>query len=457
MSQLTQGDPTKWWSASRYALMLLAWLGIAYIASWVAKIGWALGFFIVAFGSVYSAWQCHREELVRYCKGFDWDRLGECLAIGALLMWGIAPTSLEVVGLVLVAYAVGTYGRRRQLHPLSHWGKWSVALGLAPFVGILWSASLELGFSAAMMRLMMLVLPLASGLMTWRPEQLERVLKVAFYMGMAWMGIIIVMYLTIAPTDGLSFTACLGFDKLYYHGTDPYNHVMRWMGRPQPAFWCFYLGIPLFACCGYWAKGRWVHPLDLLMYVLMFVGICFILQPRYGFGLVGLLGLLVVGGYLYKRFRLSVLLLSMGFAVMAILGVWAIYHLGLFTDAYRGRLYHDAWEAIINNLPLGLGTGADTQLHRETIKHLHSHNSFLTMGVDMGLVGLGILLAWLVMGTRHAIRHRSIETIAFWAVLLPLMLTESPLHSTHIVRLVALFLFFLLITRPHHEVQAPRA
>lgn len=456
MNQLEQTYPAKWWSVSSYVLMLLPLLVIAYVISWWAKIGWGLGFAIVAVGGVYSAWRCYREALTAYFKSFDWDKLGECLALGVLLMWGIQPTSLEVGGLVLAAYAVATYYKRRTLYPLGLWGKWSIALGLAPFVGILWSSSLGLGFSVAMMRLMILVLALASACVSWRPEQLERVLKVALYMGMAWMGIIIVMYLTIAPADGLSLTVCLGFDKLYYLGTDPYNHVMPWL-RPQPAFWCFYLGVPLFACCGYWAKGRWANPLDLLVYVLMLVGVCFILQPRYGFGLVGLLGVLVVLGYLYQRWRISLLWLGVGFALVALLGVWVINHLGLFADAYRGRLYHDAWEAIVSNLPLGLGTGADTQLHLETIQHLHSHNSFLTIGVDMGIVGLILLAGWLVLGVRHAVRRRSVEICAFGLVLFPLMLTESPLHSTHIVRLVAVYLFLLLITRPNPQEQAPGA
>ncbi|CEN48740.1 exported hypothetical protein [Capnocytophaga canimorsus] len=71
-----------------------------------------------------------------------------------------------------------------------------------------------------------------------------------------------------------------------------------------------------------------------------------------------------------------------------------------FSDPSRAYMYQKGFEKIKENPIFGNGTTTQALLLRD-IGHPHLHNDFLATLVDLGIIGLFILLVWLFLHILH--------------------------------------------------------
>lgn len=400
---------------------------------------------VLVVGSyVVSYWR----EALDYLRNWSWEQGGESLILAAIVVWGLSPGDVEGLSIAIMIYALlmGAVRRRIVMPSAFQWA--GVLVALYPLVAMLWTSDFALGWIYAPLTLLIGGLGLVSGCLALDADRITRMMTILFRIGFGWMTLQILCYLTLShhylDTGLLSF---LTLEKYYTGGVEspPYLLFMPWAKAKVPAFWMLYLSLPLFTSYLMLASGRktslrWG---EIAIYWLMLATFCLIEQPRYGFGVLGLF-ILMVCAERWVHWVRPRLWLRLAVVAVVLLGAGgAVWTLGLLADPFRWSVYAHAVDIIRDNLPLGLGTGMDRYVHMELFRHEHSHNSFLTAGVDAGLIGLGALLLWVLAGVWTAIRQRNYYLAVFLLLLIPLMCLESPLYMRRMARLIAIFVLLL--------------
>lgn len=404
--------------------------------------------FAIAYWSIFAAVGyavSFYKEIKGYLSSISWERIGEILVMLGLILWWLHFGMQELVACLLILYAVVTYIRERKTYTLDTFQNFSIAICVVPLVSMLWAKDLSVAWSHALVPILIGGLSLSLRYMRLPYGAIQRIVLVLFRLCMGLMILQIICYLLLVQFYGEdSLLQMFTLNKNYMNSESPCHKLMLWASHGHPSFWSFYLGIPLLLAYNSLRKGigRVVWA-EVVVYWLLLVLFCFIEQPRYGFGVAGLTLCVVTLDVLRRRFNISLRSLALCILVAIVLGGTLIYHLGLLNDPYRWDVANHAWQTILQHPILGLGTGADSLLHRELYQHEHSHNSFLTAIIESGLIGLLALIGWVCSAVWIGYKKRNVALLAFMLLFIPLMQTESPLYTIVTTRLVAIYLFLI--------------
>jgi len=132
------------------------------------------------------------------------------------------------------------------------------------------------------------------------------------------------------------------------------------------------------------------------------------------------------------------------------------------TDESRNRLWSVTWEAIKKKPLFGYGMGqSDRILHSQgsfaqegiytPVELNHSHNQFLTFLLEIGVVGVIVLLGGFVFFMFRTRRHRDQVLVLFLFGLGYISLTESILQTSKPLYVLC-FLFLILSERDDRTV-----
>ncbi len=115
----------------------------------------------------------------------------------------------------------------------------------------------------------------------------------------------------------------------------------------------------------------------------------------------------------------------------------------LFVDELRLELYQSAIKAIKAYPILGQGSGAEKYLFvsKDGVSFPHTHNFFLSMMVNFGLLGLSWTMLFIISMMRGMLNNKSL--LAFGVFLLPLLLIDSPFTASVFLMLMLMLLFLL--------------
>lgn len=389
----------------------------------------------------------YADDILTYVRGATWEHLGEVLLVTAISTWGISLTDVDGMIVAVLVYALITaLWRRRVVSPsIFQWA--SIGLALYPLIALLWTDDVVTAWPMAEQPLLIGLLAPAAGLMALSREQIARVVTILFRIGFVWMTLQVLCYLSLSDFYGINgWMSALTLDKYYSGGPETPPHVlfMHWTTGNVPAYWCMFLGIPLYA--SYFMRSERpltsIHPMERILFWGMLLAFCFIQQTRYGFGIVGGFALVVLLDRIRLRYRLGWRSSVLALLLIALVGGCVVYCSGFLSDPFRWRVAAHAIDIIRATWPTGMGVGMDRYVHMELFGHTHSHNSFLTAGVDAGILGIGAILLWFTAGLWTCMRQRNGYLLALLLLILPSMLLESPLyHRT--AWLIALWIFLL--------------
>lgn len=397
---------------------------------------WA-GVACVGYGVSYG-----RAIITRLDRGVSWPDLEVLLLGGALALWCWWPVKLEIPLVALVGYALLSRVRTGRSYPMTPFSWACIALAIVPWLGLLWGESWPEGRSKASMLLLVGCSAVATRYIRIPRERVWQIFTVVFRFVIAILVLQILCYLCLAYFyGGGPLTKCFTFEKLYNMNDAAFLYFMPWTHTTHPTFWSYYLGIVLIL--GYYIHRRygWLSRIEIGNYWLLMLIFCFIEQPRYGFALVGLVAGVIAVVELKPWLSIRLLIGGLIALVMGFVGLLVLYRPGFLYDPLRQGIYADALEALIDALPWGYGTGADTMLHIATHEQGHSHNAFLTAGIDHGLLGIGVLLVWLGLGLWQGWRERNAVLCTALLLLIPLLLIDTPFYTRAMTYLVALYVF----------------
>lgn len=395
---------------------------------------------MTALGAVHALggnlWQRLRQT--------TWEDLGILILVLWAGAWVFHPT-LMIQGMHLwLGYALLTVVRSRRWYGISvlSWASWLlVALG---YLGILWASDRAVGWLQAEIALPLLQVGLVLPLVRLSRSGSERLMRALFFLGFAVLALQIYYYIDLEHYyDGArGILRCFTFDKLYIYDDAPHHYLTPYTRVIHPSYLMLMLAYPLWHTYRLRLESRGAS----LVYWLGMLLVCFILQPRYGFAICAGLALYPLARRVLPSLRRLHWAYWVGLGIVALGAVLGlIARVNFLHDGLRVAVYRNAVETIVAHLPLGLGTGADSLVHMERFAHLHSHNSWLSEGVDHGLLGLVALSLWVVALGYEALRRRSMFVGAYLILLLPLMMIESPLYMTYTIRFVVVHLLICYI------------
>ncbi|WP_212900861.1 O-antigen ligase family protein [Capnocytophaga canimorsus] len=169
---------------------------------------------------------------------------------------------------------------------------------------------------------------------------------------------------------------------------------------------------------------------EVILYAILLLFFIFILQARvtilgYFLSLSFFFWLYISKDWNFRNKAIAVIgIVFLGISSVAFLVKKTSY----FSDPSRAYMYQKGFEKIKENPIFGNGTTTQALLLRD-IGHPHLHNDFLATLVDLGIIGLFILLVWLFYIFYIGIYTQNIKMIYTICVFLLIMNTDTILFS----------------------------
>ncbi|MDO4692953.1 MAG: hypothetical protein Q4A64_08790 [Porphyromonadaceae bacterium] len=408
---------------------------------------------------VYSLWggvalvgyaASFASDILHYIKKFSLEYLPDLLLMVGIASWGYNVWWMENAEIAYLVLCLGLLLWRRQLHfrqiSTVHWA--CIIYAITTALGVLWSGYPKLGMKFVEKQLMLVLLPLSAGIVSLSKAQVLRVSWIVLRICLSFLVLqtMLYLYLVTAYSDGIldGFT----INKFYlrdFPETTVYNILMTWTNMEHPSYHLLFFSAPWATILGLSSRLRKGLRLELGLYYLFLAIFTIITQARYGFWVLGLLPLLALVGYARPSHYTRKQILIAGSAVATILVATLCYlhQRGIFEDGPRLEMFAYAMELIKRHGILGAGTGTDYTLFMERFGQPHSHNTFLSVAIDTGLLGVTAMLA-LVGSTVYAAARYGNRAVLYWMLLLlPMMLIDSPFYVPRIVYPMALYFLIL--------------
>lgn len=415
-------------------------LWIVYTLWWITALaGYAASFF---------------PELRSYLREFRPKYIPEIILVVGAISWSYSIWWTENAEIVYLTVCTGLllWRRRFTLSDIGvvHWA--CIIYVLTTAIGALWSEYPERGAHFTEKQLMLILLPLSAGILSLSKEQVLRISWVILRLSLSVLVLQMLVYLYLVTVYSGGVLDGLTINKFYlkaFPHTTIYNILMPWAHMEHPSYHLLFFSAPWASIIALSSSLRKNLRLELGLYYLFLIIFTFITQARYGFWVIGLLPLLALSSYI-KGIRSSTKLRYMLGVIVATILIGTIYYLyqhNVFSDGPRLEMFAYAIEHIKRYGIFGAGSGTDYTLIMERFGHPHSHNSFLSVALDTGIIGVVAMLA-LVCSTIYAAVKYHNRAILYWMLLLlPMMLIDSPFYVYQVIPPMALY--FLLLGGNH--------
>lgn len=272
-----------------------------------------------------------------------------------------------------------------------------LAFVLLKYIGLLWSKHIEYAWEMVKeeMLIFSLLVPVISFGFRVNAKEQHAFIAICFKMFLFLLASNFIFYLIYIDFSNNQLFNFFTFDKGYMN----FYEIIGWSYFFHPSFisWVFLLigGLGIFV----WKKNHRLISLgEIVLYAVLLLCFVFMMQAR-----VAILGYFIAVMYfMWLRFgnvfssRMRYVILSVG----GLLSLVAIAFLTTRTSYFSDPIRNNTFQIIANQLSKGnLLWGDGTATQRFIMKDtgiFHVHNDFLSILIDLGIIGLGLFLFWII-------------------------------------------------------------
>ena len=224
------------------------------------------------------------------------------------------------------------------------------------------------------------------------------------------------------------------------------GHILAWSFFKHPSFiaWVMFTiwGLSILV----WSKDKNRIPLfEIILYGLLLFCFAFIVQAR--IVIVGFpLGILLLSWLRFSNnwSTSKRVLAEMGVLTVGIFGIYLLVsHTTYFSDPIREKMLSSTTIAIVEHPIFGNGTIYEKIIAKDTVGQWHIHNDFLATLIDLGVIGLALLLSWIGFSYQKAILSKDHSIIYCLMMFILLMNTDVMLNNEPGVFITIPFLIFV--------------
>lgn len=370
-----------------------------------------IGFYLC--GLIAALWMFQHHKLL-FEKGNYLRSLAICSAAAAVFLWTYKHKVTFRMDLLLL-FCSGLYSLvyRKWIKPDAVMITF-FALMVLKYLGILWSVDKTFAWQEVDADGMYLLLLAPIVCIGFRPKAQETMsfITLSFRMFLLLLTLNIATYIIVHRIVGVPFFSFFTFNKGYMAFTE---HILAWTFFKHPSFiaWVMFTiwGLGVWV----WRKSsKYLSLAEVVWYGVLLFCFAFIMQAR--IVIVGFpLAVLLMGWfYISKRWVISRRAITeIGMVVVGILGIYLLVtHSTYFADPIREKMLAKAFDSIMANPIVGKGTIYEKLVAKEAIGQIHIHNDFLATLIDLGMIGLIVILLWVFFVYRKAILSKD-DSIAY--------------------------------------------
>ncbi len=318
-------------------------------------------------------------------------------------------------------------------------------LMMLKYIGILWSVdqvfALEEVYGDRMYFL--LLAPIACLGFRVREDESMSFIALCFKMFLLLLTVNVCLYIFAYKSLGLSFFSFLTLNKGYM---DYVQHILAWTYFIHPSFIAWVMLVVWGLAAWVWTKSKELIPLsELILYGLLLYCVAFMLQAR--IVIVGFpIGVLALGWFYISRkwsIHKHFLIESLIFLLVSLAVYLLVSHTTYFSDPIREKMLSKAFGSIGAHLIIGNGTIYEKLVAQEAIGQIHIHNDFLATFLDLGIIGLLLLLCWVFFVYRKSLLNKDYSISFCLIMFLLLMNTDVLLNYIAGIYITVPFMIFI--------------
>ena len=196
---------------------------------------------------------------------------------------------------------------------------------------------------------------------------------------------------------------------------------------------------------GYRKDNKYISSFEVILYGVLLLFFSFIVQARIVIIGLPLCVFLLLWFHFTKKWsnkkRVSAEMLIL--LIVSLCVYLLITHISYFFDPIREKMLSSAYQHIFEHPIIGSGSATEKMLSREVVGQMHIHNDFLAIMIDLGGIGLSLLLLWLFFTYQKSILAKD-NSIAF-TIIIFLLLMNTDVIINYFAGILILFPFLIFI------------
>lgn len=258
------------------------------------------------------------------------------------------------------------------------------------------------------------------------PEESKSFITICFKGFLSLLAFNFTVYILYIASVENSFFCFFTFNKAYLS----YYEILSWTLFKHPSYisWVILLigGLAYFV----WKeqKDNKITTLELIAYAILLLFFAFIMQAR--ITIIGYALALLLFAWLHiTRFwamKIKIIIVSIFSTLILITIAILVTKTTFFSDPIRMSFFKAVLESN-HNIIFGAGTAAQREIS-ESLGYGHLHNDFLSIWVDLGTIGLLLVISWIISTFYQSIIQRNHYILYTLLLALMFMSTDTFLY-----------------------------
>ena len=436
-----------WFSSLPLLIIIIAFILANYQSLLWGREGTNFSFFKIGFylcGIISALWMFQHHTLL-FKKGEYLRSLIICVGATAVFLWTYKhKITFRMDLLLLFICALYSLIYHKWIRPDKVMVIFFLLIALR-YIGILWSVDKSFAWEDSFSDKVyfLLLAPVVCLGFRIREREYTSFVILTFKLFLLLLTLNISTYIFVHKVIGLPFFSFLTLNKGYMDYT---GHILAWSFFKHASFitWVMFTiwGLSILV----WSKDKNRIPLfEIILYGLLLFCFAFIVQAR--IVIVGFpLGILLLSWLRFSNnwSTSKRILAEMGVLTVGIFGIYLLVsHTTYFSDPIREKMLSSTTIAIVEHPIFGSGTIYEKIIAKNTVGQWHIHNDFLATLIDLGIVGLALLLLWIGFCYQKAIFSKDHSIIYCLMMFILLMNTDVMLNNEPGVFITIPFLIFV--------------
>lgn len=436
-----------------YLLILILYLGLIISAKYLLILNIKLldlriiPISLTILGSLISLIIVFKDNIRTFFRNFNKDSIVSIIVsisiISVLLSWRFSLFLLILLSLISIYNILNKKG----------YGviflSWIFPIYiLFEFIYLYKTPNITIGLSLISKQLPFLLLPIISYGVRLKKKQLTDILSITFRISMVYMMVNLALYVFIYQEYTDSLFSFIGFNKFYfsYYPKLYVGDIFILHGLVGH----YNMGIPIFSIIYLYAiyinhQNKIFQNIEVIVYFILLSSFIFINQSRYGMIILPI----ILGIQFIQTNYLKPLIKYILYRILLILYIIIFPFMMLyisFIDPIRQKIYKDSIKLIKSSNYMGLGTGMDLKkLSINNITLLHSHNNYISVTVDLGIIGLVIITLFSLSVFYTGYKKNNIFLLFYGIIFYPLSWVDSFFYTQEYIIIIFCLLSFAII------------
>lgn len=427
--------------------LLLSFIGSYYHPELWARENFSVLFFKIGFylcPFLVALWMFFRHKIL-FTRGEYLRSLIICTGVAIVFLWTYKHKITLRLDLLLL-FLCALYGLiyRQYIKPNKVMLSFFALIALK-YLGILWSEYKEFAWYDMFddMLYLLLAAPIVCLFFRVKKAETRTFVVLSFKLFLLLLTLNICTYILVSKNIGIPFFSFFTLNKGYM----PSGEVLSWSVFHHPSFiaWVMLLVWGLGILLGYRKDNKYISSFEVILYGVFLLFFSFIVQARIVIIGLPLCVFLLLWFHFTKKWsnkkRVSAEMLIL--LIVSLCVYLLITHISYFFDPIREKMLSSAYQHIFEHPIIGSGSATEKMLSREVVGQMHIHNDFLAIMIDLGGIGLSLLLLWLFFTYQKSILAKD-NSIAF-TIIIFLLLMNTDVIINYFAGILILFPFLIFI------------